>query len=722
MKFYMCFWLLLIGAIYAQPYGIESRTANEAILIDDIPQKNPGALQLKQVFTSATFSQPVFMTQDHSGRIFVVEKKGRIVYLSPEDNFAKAKVFLDITSQVRSQGEQGLLSMALDPDYANNRKFYVYYSWRQHNPGTSRVSRFTAQQNSASPASEEVIIEIPQPYSNHNGGMIAFGPDNLLYIGLGDGGSGGDPLNSGQDTTTLLGNILRIDVRSAPDKGSKYRIPRNNPFYAKGPSGTLTKKEIYAYGLRNPWRFSFDREMNYLFVGDVGQGKVEEIDVIVPGGNYGWRIMEGDRCFKKPNCNTKGLIKPIASYDRSQGYSVTGGYVYYGSAIPALYGMYVYGDYGSGNIWGLRYDGSKVDGPFELVRNSWVSIASFAQTNNGEVYVIDLSGQIYTFAAQRGNGFPNKLSDIPALLEAGKGVDQTHLGILPYKPVSQLWSDGMHKERFMAIPHLEQVQLNDNAWDFPQKTVLIKNFEVITDEQDPQNNRKRVETRLLYKKGEQWHGFSYEWNEDGSDAQLLTGGKTKEFNIIDANGVPQKIQHLFPSRSQCIQCHTKASGGVLGLRTTQINSEFRYPGSEVVDNQMRTLNHIELFAQNTPPPSKLPQMPDPKDTSASLEQRARSYLATNCAMCHQPNSSAPTALDFRWQTKTQDMKAIDLPPQNGDLGIPDARIIFRGQPQKSILFKRINSRHHETQMPPLGTSRVDEHAAQLIRSWIESMK
>ena len=284
--------------------------------------------------------------------------------------------------------EEGLLGLALSPH--NERRLFVHYS--AANPRRSVVSRFSFS-SSADPDSELVILEVEQPYPNHNGGQLAFGPDGYLYIGLGDGGSGGDPQRNGQDTSTLLGTILRIDVSDATAE-QPYAIPPDNPFADGG-----GRPEIWAYGLRNPWRFSFDRETGDLWAGDVGQNRWEEIDVIQRGGNYGWNAMEGNHCFRPPdNCRQEGMIPPVWEYPlEDDACSVIGGYVYRGAAIPWLTGVYVYGDFCTGQVFGLRYNDGAV-AEHKLLADAGLRIASFGQDNDGELYLLSQGEGIFRLA------------------------------------------------------------------------------------------------------------------------------------------------------------------------------------------------------------------------------------------------------------------------------------------------------------------------------------
>ena len=325
-------------------------------------------------------------------------------------------LFLDLTKQVsESHNEEGLLGLAFDPAFQQNGLFFVYYS--ASGPRRSVLSRFAVSGNDASMAdkdSELVILQIPQPAGNHNGGQLAFGPDGYLYVGLGDGGRGGDPFGNGQDLGTLLGSILRIDVSEAsPDR--PYTVPGDNPFV--GTAGALG--EIWAYGLRNPWRFSFDpgygdsessdsesgdSETGQLWVGDVGQNNREEIDLVKKGLNYGWNAMEGTACFSpKTKCDQTGLEMPVAEYGREGGCSIIGGYVYRGRLIPSLYGAYVFGDFCSGSVWGIRLPWGMLNEGAEpehlLLVDSNLNITSFGVDQAGEIYVLSRDTGIYKLVA-----------------------------------------------------------------------------------------------------------------------------------------------------------------------------------------------------------------------------------------------------------------------------------------------------------------------------------
>ena len=354
----------------------------------------PG-VRTETVFPGVSFERMVYLTHPKGmpDRLYLVLQPGRIMAFDNVPNPSTPEAFLDIRNRVSDRGnEEGLLGLAFDPDYANNGYFYVYYS--AASPRRSVIARYHAPPgtDSVDPSTGKIIMEIGQPYSNHNGGQVTFGPDGYLYVGLGDGGSGGDPRGHGQNLRTLLGTILRIDVSTLDEVGS-YAVPPDNPFV--GVQGA--RPEIWAYGLRNPWRFSFDRETGDLWTGDVGQNKLEEIDIIKPGINYGWNIVEGSLCFLSAGCDSQGLEPPVAEYGRDGGCSVTGGYVYRGSRLPSLSGAYLYGDFCTGNIWALRHDGSQVVEQ-ALIADTDLQISSFAEGPDGEVYILSFTGEIARLA------------------------------------------------------------------------------------------------------------------------------------------------------------------------------------------------------------------------------------------------------------------------------------------------------------------------------------
>jgi glucose/arabinose dehydrogenase len=353
------------------------------------PSPLPGDFTIQLIEVASGLSSPLYLTSPaNDSRLFVVEQAGRIRII--KNGQVLAQPFLDIVSRVSSGGERGLLSVAFHPSYAANGFFYVNFT---DLAGNTRVERFKVSSNPdvGDASSSKLILGVTQPFANHNGGLNLFGPDGMLYIGLGDGGSGGDPQGNGQRTNTLLGKILRIDV----DNGDPYSIPSGNPFANQ--SGA--RPEIWAYGLRNPWRFSFDRTAGLLFVADVGQGSLEEIDVVPTtraGVNYGWNIMEGSSCFGSGSCSTAGLEPPVIEYNHSGGAcSVTGGYAYRGSAIPELAGHYFYSDYCAGFLRSFLYSNGAATDQRTWDVGTIGSVTSFGEDAAGEMYIVVQQGRVY---------------------------------------------------------------------------------------------------------------------------------------------------------------------------------------------------------------------------------------------------------------------------------------------------------------------------------------
>ncbi len=382
------------GAATPAPPAPPARTAATAVPATSAPAANfdPSGLVIVLAPLYENLERPVFLTHagDGSGDLYIVEQPGRIRFVS--DGRLRAEPFLDIESVVGSRGnEQGLLSLAFHPNYVDNGYFYVNYT---ENNGATRIERYTAggDRSVVDAASAKLVLGFRQPFPNHNGGMLLFGPDGMLWIGTGDGGSRGDPQRRAQNPEELLGKMLRIDV----DGGDPYSIPPDNPFASGG-----GRPEIWSMGLRNPWRFSFDRTTGDLFISDVGQSSREEVNFVVAGSppllNFGWKVMEASSCYQAPSCDRSGFELPVAEYGHDEGCSITGGYVYRGQRFPDLVGGYFFADFCSGLIWSL----SNEDGSWrmtELLR-SGAQISSFGEDEAGELYVLDLGGTVYRLTA-----------------------------------------------------------------------------------------------------------------------------------------------------------------------------------------------------------------------------------------------------------------------------------------------------------------------------------
>ncbi len=350
---------------------------------------------ITEAFPNLAFTQPIDLqnAKDGSGRIFVAQQSGEIYSFNNNTLTTTKSLYLDISEKIRISSEQGLLGLAFHPNFSENG--YLFVNYTRESDGASVIARFQEVQGVVSADSELIILTYSQPYSNHNGGSLTFGADGFLYIASGDGGSGGDPENRAQNRRSLLGKILRIDIDHARPRRN-YSIPRSNPFAT---NTQRFRKEIYAYGLRNPWKISFDMESNKLWAGDVGQARIEEVNIIRNGGNYGWRLKEGNLDYEcsEPICSNRKTIKPVYSYTHSTGTSITGGYVYRGGNFPALFGKYIFGDFVAGKIFALTKDAQNIS-TVELIDTD-LNISSFGVDENQELYFLDYgTGKVYQFA------------------------------------------------------------------------------------------------------------------------------------------------------------------------------------------------------------------------------------------------------------------------------------------------------------------------------------
>jgi uncharacterized repeat protein (TIGR03806 family) len=703
--------------------GLDSRPSNTSCFAWDRP--TAGSTISLSRFTNLTFTGPVKMLQSpNNSQHWYVVQQGGIIRRFTGTNPGSATTVLDITSRTfnLSQSEAGLLGMAFHPNFPTDRRVFIYYIDRSM---IGHLSAFTAtvDANGAATfdaASEHRLLSInkdldpnggPPAQDNHNGGDIAFGPDGYLYLGTGDGGGGGDPQESAQRLTTLLGKMLRIRV-NAP--GAAYSIPSDNPFAGNAVCPSIARAsgncpEIYAWGLRNPWRWSFDRGSGTLWAADVGQGAYEEVNTIQRGGNYGWDCREGAHNYETTGCPASGLIDPVAEYGRSLGESITGGYVYRGSQASTLVGRYLFADFASGRIWAWIPNAADPSSraPTQLLQST-LNISSFGQANDGELYVTDyVSGTLHRINFQGGGSG----GTAPATLSATGCVNPSNAtqpasGLIPFSVSAPFWSDGAAKDRWMALPNNTTISVgSNNDWDFPNSTVLMKNMRV---------GSRLVETRLFMRHPDgNWGGFTYEWNSQQTDANLVQGGAVR-----DIGGGQQWI---FPSEAQCMQCHTSAAGRSLALETAQLNRNHTYPQTGRTANQLLTLNAIGLFNPPIVNPSSQPSMPDPADTSAPLANRARAYLHTNCAQCHRPGGPTGVGLDLRYTTSFASTNTCNVSPQAGDLGVgANARLIAPGNVSNSILINRVN-RRDASGMPPLGSTQIDAAGVTLLTQWVNSL-
>ena len=704
--------------------GLDLRPSNTTCLA---PVRGTGTstLSTPRAFPNLTFSSPVAMLQvpGDSSRWFVLEQAGLVRAFDNNAAVNTTQAFLDIRGRVFNSGEAGLLGMAFHPDFAANGRAYVNYSESVGGQIRSITSEFTSPDGglTLNPNSERVLLTVNKRFSNHNGGNLAFGPDGFLYLGLGDGGGGGDPDENGQNPQRLLGKMLRIDVDQQPG-GAPYGIPggaTGNPF-AGNPrcnadgTGTQNCPEIYALGLRNPWRWSFDRQSGTLWVADVGQNSFEEVDIVMRGGNFGWDQREGAHCFEPSSgCQTAGLIDPVAEYGRAMGFSITGGFVYRGTQTTEQVGHYLFADFGSGMIASLTPGAGNSYSIAPLVQPGGtppgapgqLSPSAFGEANDGELFLLDYSrGQIRQLVFTGGGGgdnVPQELSATGCINTSSAGAPPL-LSLIPYAPNAAFWSDGAVKERWLGLPNGLNIDVQgDGDWDLPNGTVLVKHFRL---------GNQLVETRLFMRHPDgAWAGYTFEWNAAQTEATRVTGGKT--VMVAGQNWI-------FPSEAQCMQCHTSEAGYSLGLETAQLNGSLTYAQTGRNANQITTLNAVNVLSP--PVAANPPAYANPSDMNRSLPERARAYLHTNCANCHRPQGPTPVDLDLRNDTALLQTGTCDVAPTAGDLGIANARIIAPGDDARSVLLARM-SRRDANAMPPVASNVVDAAGVQLIGAWIDSL-
>jgi uncharacterized repeat protein (TIGR03806 family) len=685
------------------PFGLDARPKNATCLAQE-PPPQAGAIALVDAFPMLpAFKNPVLILQapGDNTRFFVVQQGGSVLSFANDPNAATTQPFMTFpagTVTIGSAGEGGLLSIAFHPDWANNHTAFLSYTIGQGGAvKTSIVSRIKSSDGNQTldlGTEETGFLNVAQPYDNHNGGNMQFGPDGNLYIGFGDGGSGYDPQSNGQNTNTLLAKMLRI---GAGPTGA-YTIPSDNPF-AKGGG----KPEIYAYGLRNPWRWSFDKSTGDLWVGDVGQDTWEEVDKVKLGGNYGWSPREGYVCtLSKANPCPK-YADPVVVYLHTNGNkSITGGYVYRGASIPELIGTYIFADYASGNLFSIAYDAANVGSVNPLV-TAPTSVSSFGQGNDGELYVVGYgNGRIYKVTRAGmppADTFPKKLSQTGCVDPANPRNPAS--GLIPYDVIAPLWSDGAEKGRWFAIPDGTKISVKeDGDFDFPIGSVLMKEFRL---------GGKRIETRLMMRdKAGDWNGYSFEWADDESDAALLPAGKSKAIG-------PQTW--TYPGRVECLSCHTAAAGRTLGPELRQLNHNYVYAATNRLSNELATLDHIGVLDKPIADPKKLTDtLSDPFGT-APVRDRARSYLHGNCSHCHRPMGGGQGPQDFLFTTADPNMNVCNVDPTEGDLGVAGAKLFVPGDPGKSIISLRMKALDNN-RMPPLGSRVAHSQGVAVIDSWI----
>jgi uncharacterized repeat protein (TIGR03806 family) len=673
----------------------------------------PPPYRLVLAYPDVKFKEPVFIAQEPGAeRLWIGEYGGRIYSFDPRDPAASKHLVLDI--------ERGLSAFSFHPKFLDNRQIFVFSHLDRkvkRQGQMTQIYRYRVEAGGGTPRgvpqSRETIIEWPA--GGHNGGEAIIGPDGYLYITTGDGTSGSDKNETGQGVDDLLAVMMRIDVEHA-DPGRKYSIPKDNPFVnMKGARG-----EIWSYGFRNPWRFSFDPVTGRPWVGDVGQDIWEMIELTDKGANHGWSVMEGSHPFHiNARRGPTPIVPPVVEHHHTICRSITGGYVYQGDKFPELRGAYVYGDYEYGKMWAFRYDAArkKVLWHKELT-DSAVKISSFGMGRDGSFYALDNStGEIYQLdrrpPAEKRPPFPRKLSETGLFVSV---KDHTvSPGVIRYEINAPFWSDGAHKERFFALPGEAKLEAKEKgAWEFDDGAVTVKSFQLDMEEGNPAS-RRRIETRIVVKQENHWVGYTYAWNHAQTDAELVgAAGMDRTYTIQDAKargGKRKQVWH-YPSRNECMFCHSRAAGFVLGLNTHQMNR----------GDQLQKLSAAELLRKPLErTAAEMPAYPNPFDASVPVEARVKTYLEVNCAMCHVSDGGGNSPMELGYDTPIAKANIVGERPTHDTLGINGGLLVAPGDPARSLLLERIRRRGTH-QMPPTSTNRVDARGAALLAEWIRSLK
>ena len=748
-----------------RPYGVKQFVPATTSRVVGSPDP-PLPYQVVPAYAELKLQAPMFAMVQPGTRQFI--------FLDQDPKSGKARM-MRTGKTPRSQDVEVLMELdsvaynfTFHPRFATNGYLYVGDNAAvKGGPKKSRIVRYTMNRQPPYQLlkdSEKVIIEWES--NGHNGAAVVFGLDGMMYITSGDGTSDSDDNVTGQGLEHLLAKVLRIDV-DRPDPGREYSIPRDNPLVGK----PGVRAETWCVGMRNPWRMTVDPKTGHIWVGNNGQDLWEQAYLIRRGANYGWSVYEGSHPFYlQRKLAPWPHTLPTVEHHHREARSLTGGVVYHGKKYPRLQGSYIYGDYSTGKIWAVRHDGKKIQYHQEIA-DSNLAISGFVIDPDGELLVLDYQGGegggVYRLQPKprqvAAADFPRRLSETGLFKSVAGHVVQPSL--IPYSVNAPLWSDGAIKSRFLALPKADsRIDFTGSkAWGLPEQTVLVKSFAL---EMEPGKvaSRRWIETRLMTRQEGEWVGYSYAWNDEQTEAHLVeTAGRDRTFELQEAAGVRQQVWH-YPSRSECMVCHSRASNYVLGVSTLQMNKVHDYGG--IKDHQFRTLEHLGLFqtswqkdavsrrreqlvasglkpaevntqmtrvanvsGQRTAPgkttllfhgPAGYDKLVNPYDAAASLDERARSYLHSNCAQCHVNAGGGNSQINLEYHQDVKRLKAIGVAPVHDRFGLEDARIIAPGNPDGSTLFLRV-ARRGRGQMPQLSTNQVDPAGVDLLRSWIKQL-
>jgi putative heme-binding domain-containing protein len=673
----------------------------------------PAPYTIRPAFPNLTFANPTSLEELPDGRMLVSEIDGNVFTFRKDSQTQERDLLLNVDGGKIWHATAG-------PSFGAKWQLYVCYS----KDGTSYVSRFNISGATADARSEEIILTWPA--GGHNGGCLQFGTDGMLYISTGDG-SGPNPPDgrtAAQDVSNLFGCVLRIDVRKKAG-GKNYAVPADNPFVELDGA----RPEIWAYGLRNPWKFGIDRKTGDIFAADNGWESWEMVHRIVRGGNCGWPIMEGRAVLRSEVTQGPTSIRPpVKDHSHTEANSVIGGPIYRGSKLPELDGTFIYGDYITGTIWGLKSDG-KDSYTHQVLVDTDQRITAFAESSAGELFVLDYdyTGQIYELIP---SGLTDKSANFPKLLsETGLFTSLKTMtpapGVVPYDVVVERWVDGANSKRWVAIPGTGLITLSKEktAAVYPEGTVFAKQLTLPIDGTGPDKSLEiPLETQLLHYENGRWHPYSYLWNDEKSDAMLVdSAGTDHEFQYAlptAARGEVDERSWHANAENECRMCHNAGSGFVLGFVPNQLNRAIR-SSNENLQNQLDLLARQKVIAKASRPDNVRGKLVDPHDESQSLNDRARSYLHGNCSSCHHPGGNAIVSFYLRRELPFDELKT-NKGTGIGTFGLEHAKLIVPGDPYRSVLLYRMSKLGY-ARMPYIGSRVVDSTGVALIEKWIGSM-
>ncbi|MGF1557879.1 MAG: PQQ-dependent sugar dehydrogenase [Flavobacteriaceae bacterium] len=763
--------LFLLSAVpYFAGSGLDRAEPLDRYLNLNFPATLPQGLPYVPVYTNLTFDSPLTFNEVPTGnKIIIGQRDGRIYWFDKVPNVSTKNMLLDLSAKVGVVWDGGFLGLALHPKFGTPG-FNYFYTWYTTEDANSNdfpnmyttqscnseeywgnflvLARYEADPNTLNTqeSSEQILLKLRMYGTTHRGGGLVFGDDGFLYLTTGDQTA----FKKSQDITNNLdGGVLRLDVDRDSSKshapvrtmpadhgfsdeitGNGYWIPNDNPFLS--PDGA-SFEEYYSLGHRNPHRMTKDRATGALYVGEIGGGLHEEINVIKKGKNYGWPLYEG--LFRSTFCvpallNNMAHEEPLTIFPRAVANAIIGGYVYRGSEIPELQGRYICADYGSGEeIFSVDIDTGSYN---QLGNFSSTNIISFGEDNDAELYIMKQGvSTLFKLVSK-----DNPVSTLPKFLSqtgAFKNLNTLEPtdGLIPYDLIESFWSDGATKKRWLGIPNngshnsaAEQINYSaDDVWNFPIGSVLVKHFELPLNENNP-SITKRLETRFSIKASNgNFYFVTYKWNDQQTDAEILTSGLDETINITKADGTVASQKWRYPDNSECITCHNPSSGGTLGTRTRYLNKDYTYPKTGRTGNQLVTLSHLGILDRviTDADTGSLLTSKSIDDATASLDEKARSYLDLNCAYCHSPGTGNRGGFDLRLKLSLSQTQLLTAPPYLS-LGIPNEKIVDPGNPATSILYHRANSTDPAIMMPPLAKNKLDAKAIQLLNDWISQLE